>query len=206
MFSPANKPEKAEFQFADIEQMAETCHTQPVLVDEIFGESGGSFFLSLPPCMPSSLLLSLSRLAPRANCTAVSCIDASCPILCASRISLGTFFQLCTHVSCYPFSTPSFHRNCDEPAANLPTTHANTQSLAHIAETPNRGQCRRDAFDAATRRPHRPARDHRAPEHARYLCSHLVHPLGSDDGHALAPLPTTFQQAKPFLALREVTL
>lgn len=38
MFTPANKPETGEFQFADIDQMATTAHTQPVLVDQIFGE------------------------------------------------------------------------------------------------------------------------------------------------------------------------
>jgi len=40
-FSPANKPEMGEFQFADIEQMAAACHTQPVLVDEIFEGNAG---------------------------------------------------------------------------------------------------------------------------------------------------------------------
>lgn len=38
MFSPANRPEIGEYQFMDIEQMASAMGTQPVLVDQIFGE------------------------------------------------------------------------------------------------------------------------------------------------------------------------
>ena len=48
MFTPANKPETGEFQFADIDQMATTAHTQPVLVDQIFGELEPSLYRS--PC------------------------------------------------------------------------------------------------------------------------------------------------------------
>lgn len=49
MFSPPNKPETGEFQFADIDQMATAAHTQPVLVDQIFGTvqlSSSFLFLS----------------------------------------------------------------------------------------------------------------------------------------------------------------
>lgn len=41
MFSPPNKPETGEFQFADIDQMATAAHTQPVLVDQIFEGNAG---------------------------------------------------------------------------------------------------------------------------------------------------------------------
>lgn len=37
VFSPVNSPEKREFQFADIAQMASTTGSQPVLVDATFG-------------------------------------------------------------------------------------------------------------------------------------------------------------------------
>jgi surfeit locus 1 family protein len=39
MFTPPNSPEKGEYQFADIAQMASQCGTQPVLIDEVFGKS-----------------------------------------------------------------------------------------------------------------------------------------------------------------------
>ncbi|KAK9897312.1 SURF1-domain-containing protein [Cystobasidium minutum MCA 4210] len=41
MFTPANKPESREFQFADIDQMASLTHSQPVLIDEIFEGNAG---------------------------------------------------------------------------------------------------------------------------------------------------------------------
>lgn len=37
-FTPPNKPESREFQFADIDEMATAAHSQPVLIDQIFGE------------------------------------------------------------------------------------------------------------------------------------------------------------------------
>lgn len=41
MFSPVNSPEKREFQFADIAQMASTAGSQPVLVDATFEGNAG---------------------------------------------------------------------------------------------------------------------------------------------------------------------
>jgi len=41
MFTPPNSPEKGEYQFADIAQMASQCGTQPVLIDEVFEGNAG---------------------------------------------------------------------------------------------------------------------------------------------------------------------
>ena len=46
-FSPVNSPEKREYQFMDIAQMAAATGTQPVLVDEIFGKQALTPFVLL---------------------------------------------------------------------------------------------------------------------------------------------------------------
>lgn len=38
-FTPENKPEKEEWVFSNIEQMAQHTGAEPVLVDEVFGSS-----------------------------------------------------------------------------------------------------------------------------------------------------------------------
>lgn len=49
-FTPENKPEKDEWVFSNIEQMAKHTGSEPVLVDEIFGEPFSLVFSSLRLC------------------------------------------------------------------------------------------------------------------------------------------------------------
>lgn len=56
MFTPPNRPEKGEYQFMDIQQIATVAGSQPVLVDQIFGK---------PVCRADRLCLSAARIYRR---------------------------------------------------------------------------------------------------------------------------------------------